>query len=172
MKLNILANGNVRDAAGVSLRKIRDGANLIAAQLAVGNAHAKHEKRNCFTFAILAASDAGAIALAVDAPSAEIGAEPFRRNAVVAGPGELTEFVQRFPGILGELQSLDALGFGFLDFFYFRDAHGHKCLTLRQKQKAHVTSNSGDVGFGTLDAITVRSQTLPCQRCSRGDTQR
>jgi hypothetical protein len=51
--------------------------------------------------------------LGINAPGAEVGAEPFGGNGVEALGGELADFVEVVPGIFGAFQALDALGFGF-----------------------------------------------------------
>src|ERR1700688_3628967 len=113
MQLNVLANGDVRDAAAVFFREVRDGAHLLAAHQAVGNTDAHHKKRHGLAFAIFAANYADAVALGVNAPGTKIGAQPFGRNGIESGAGELLDLIEMVPGIFGTLEALDALGFGF-----------------------------------------------------------
>ena len=113
MELNILADGDVGNAAAVFFGELRDGAELMAGEQAVGDADAHHEKREGFAFAVFAADDADAVALGVNAPGTEVGAEPFGRNGIEAGAGELLDFVEMVPGVFGTLEALDALGLGF-----------------------------------------------------------
>ena len=56
---------------------------------------------------------ARAVSLGVNAPPAEIGADPFRRDGVESLAGKAADFLQAFPWILRALQALDALCFGF-----------------------------------------------------------
>jgi len=100
VKLDVLADGDVGDAVAVVSGEIGDGADLPGGEQTVGDADADHEERNGEAFAALAASDALAIALGVDAPGTEIGGEPLRRNGGVAAAGEFADFVEVQPGVL------------------------------------------------------------------------
>jgi hypothetical protein len=136
MQLKVLADGNIGDASRVTLRDVADGANLVAAQQAVGYPNAHHEVRRCFALAAGAAENSSAIALGINTPGAEVGAEPFGRNRSVPGARERANLVEMLPSILGVLKTLDALRFGFFDF-----AHGWNSLSVKnvnQKQKTHV----------------------------------
>ena len=55
-----------------------------------------------------------AVALRVDAPGAEIRAEPFRGNRLVALAGKLPNFIKVLPGVLLPFESFDPLGLRFL----------------------------------------------------------
>src|SRR5579864_1351299 len=114
VELNVLADGKVGAAAGVPLRNSGNGAQLIGAKNAVGDANAEHEIVGGSAFAILAADRAHAIALRVDAPPAEINAGPFGQHGGTALAREFANFLERFPGILAALQTLDALRLRFL----------------------------------------------------------
>src|SRR6202166_4641363 len=113
MQLNVLANGDVRDAAAVFFREVRDGTHLLAGHQPVGNTDAHHKKRHGLAFAIFAANYADAVTLGVNAPGTEISAEPFGRNGIESGASELLDLIEMVPGIFGALEALDALSFGF-----------------------------------------------------------
>jgi hypothetical protein len=82
-----------------------------------------------FSFAVLAAGYAGSVALGINAPPAEIGADPLGRNRVEALTGETANLFEAFPGILGALQALHALGFCFFyrGFFHYFSRCGWNC---------------------------------------------
>ncbi len=96
--------------------EVGDGAGLFAGEETVRDADANHEIRDGFAFAVFAADYADAVALGVNAPRAEVGAQPFGGNGVEALASEGTDFVEVVPGIFGAFQALDALGFGFFEF--------------------------------------------------------
>ncbi len=147
MQLNILAHGDVRDAAAVFFREARDGADLFAAQEAVGNANTHHEKRQGLAFAVFAAGHAEAVALGVNAPGTEIGAGPFRGDGIETVAGELLNLVEMVPGVLGALEALDALGLGF-HRFWFRDfSHGSFTRTASLKNFRPKTKNPRSPGL-------------------------
>lgn len=127
MELNILANGDVGDAIAVLGRKTGDGAELLAGEEAAGDADTHHEERSGLPFSARAADDAVAVALRVNAPSAEIGGEPFGRNGIVAETGELANFVEMVPSVFLAFETFDALGFGFL---YSGHCFGNSLSTL------------------------------------------
>src|SRR5580692_5340915 len=76
---------------------------------AVGDADAKHEAGQCLALAAFSADHTGAVSLRVNAPPAEIGAQPFGRNGIEASSREASNLVERFPRVLLPLQSLDPL---------------------------------------------------------------
>jgi hypothetical protein len=144
MKLDVLTNGDVGYAASVSLGKVGENADLLARENAVGDANTDHEVLGGFAFAIFTANYAEAVALRVDAPSAEIRADPLRRDGGVAAAGELANLVKMVPGILFAFEAIDALGFGLCDSGHgFGTLVGTPGKTWLQKQKARVTSGSG-----------------------------
>ncbi len=114
VELDVLANGEVGDAIAMFIGKSGDGAELRAGEQAVGNADAEHEERNGAAFATGAAGDASAIALGVDAPGAEVGGKPFKRDGIETEAGEIADFVEMVPSVFGALKALDTLGFGFV----------------------------------------------------------
>src|SRR6202158_235015 len=121
MELHVLAHRNIRNAAGMALGEVGDGARLLTAQETVGNSDAHHKERRRFAFAILAADHAGAVALRVNAPRTKIRAQPFEWNRSVPLPRKRANLIEMLPGIFLAFQSLDALRFGFLHFAH-RDA--------------------------------------------------
>ena len=76
---------------------------------AVGNADAHHEALQGAAFAALAAGYARTVALGVNAPPAEIGADPFGRDGVESIASEAPDFFQALPWIHGALQAFDPL---------------------------------------------------------------
>ena len=116
VQLHVLPHGDVSHAACVTLGKIGNRASLRDGQKSVGDADPHHEVRHGLAFAVLAADDADAVALRVNAPRAEVGAHPLRRNRRKARTRELLDLVEMLPGVLLALQSLDALCFRFFDF--------------------------------------------------------
>ena len=114
MQLNILADGEVGDSVGVTAGEVGDRPQLVRSHHAVGNADAHHEALQRAAHAALAAGDARAVALGVNAPPAEVGADPFGGNGIEAFAGEAADFVQAFPRILCALQALDSLCRSFL----------------------------------------------------------
>ena len=82
---------------------------LVGMKQAVGNADAHHEERQRLAFAVLPADHAGAVALRVNAPPAEISAQPLGSDGIEAFAGELADVVEAFPRILLALQALDPL---------------------------------------------------------------
>jgi hypothetical protein len=93
---------------------IADDAELVRGEQAVGQADAHHEVLGGLAFAALAAGDASAVALGVDAPPLEVELGPLGQHGVAAFARELAHLVPRLPGVLGELQALGLLGLGFL----------------------------------------------------------
>ena len=80
VKLDVLADGDVGNAVAELRREIGDGADLAAGEEAVRDADADHEVGSGLPFSAGAADDAQSVALGVNAPGAEIGVEPLRRN--------------------------------------------------------------------------------------------
>ena len=113
VELNVLADGEVCNVVAVLGRESGDGANLLAGEETVGDADAHHEEGSGLPFSARAADNAETVALSVNAPRTEIGAEPFRGNGGVALASELADFVEMEPGILLAFEALDALGFRF-----------------------------------------------------------
>ncbi len=103
MKLNILANGDIRHAARVTLRQIRDHAQLIRANQAVRKANAHHEIFRRFAFTALPANGAHAVALRVNAPPFEIEVGPFGQHGTTSLARKFANFLERFPRVLFEL---------------------------------------------------------------------
>src|SRR6185295_5921616 len=89
-----------------------------------------------------------AVALRVDAPPAEVGADPLGRDGFEAAPGVGAQLVQRLPGVLLALQAFDSLCFGF----------GHK------KKKARVAAGFS-VPFETMYGYVVRADLPPSMSC-------
>jgi len=113
VELDILADGDVGYAVAEVIGEVGNGTGLFAGEEAVGNADADHKVGDGFAFTVFAADDAEAVALGVNAPGAEIGAEPFGGNGAEAVTRELADFAEVVPGIFGAFETLDALGFGF-----------------------------------------------------------
>src|SRR5713101_2027162 len=95
---------------------------------AVGNADAEHEVRQSLPFAALSADNARAIPLRVNAPPAEIRAQPLGWDRLKALTREPTDFLEAIPGILFPLQPLDSLRFRLFDRIC------HKRISGRQKK--------------------------------------
>ena len=134
VELDVLANGDVGDAVAKLFGEIGDGAGLLAGEETVGDADANHEIGDGLPFPVLAAGYAGAVALSVNTPGAEIGAKPFGRDGAEALAGEFADFVEMLPGIFGAFEALDALGFGFFDF-------GHWSGSRRIDNSERITDN-------------------------------
>src|SRR5579859_1741238 len=100
VELKILADGNVGDTAGVVFGKFGEDADLIAVQDTVGDTDADHKEFGGFAFAIGAADDSHAVALGVNAPGTEVGAEPFGWDGGAAIAGECADFIEVIPGEL------------------------------------------------------------------------
>ena len=93
MQLNILTNGEIGDSVGVAAGEVCDGAQLMRAHDAVGNADANHETLQRAPHASLAAGDASTIALGVNAPPAEVGADPLGRDGIESLTGKAADLV-------------------------------------------------------------------------------
>src|SRR4029077_9819655 len=109
MELDILTNGEIADSVCVKTGNLCDLAQLEGGHLAVGNPDADHEALQGAPFAVLAASDAGSIALRINAPPAEVGSDPFGRDRVEALASEAADLLQAFPRIERALQALHSL---------------------------------------------------------------
>ena len=119
VELNVLADGEIGYAVAVLGGKIGDGAELVAGEESVGDADAHHEVGSGATFTAGAADYAEAVALGVNAPGAEVGAEPFGRNGIVAEASEIANFVEMIPGVFFAFETFDALGPGFFGGGHF-----------------------------------------------------
>jgi len=116
MQLDILAGGDVDEVAAVLFGELTDDAGLVRGEQAVGHTDAHHEVLGGFTFSGGAAGDAEAVALGVDTPPFEVEIAPVGGYGFAAAFGVLADVVPGLPGVLGELEALGLLGFGF-----FRD---------------------------------------------------
>ena len=97
VKLDVLADGDVGEVAGVLAGEAADGAELAGSDDAVGNADAHHEVVGGEAFAALAAGGADAVALGVDAPPFEVQVGPLGQDAGAAGAGEFAHLDRRLP---------------------------------------------------------------------------
>ncbi len=89
VELDVLAGGDVGEVAGVLLGELADDAELVRGEQAVGQADAHHEVLGGLALAALAAGDADAVALGVDAPPLEVEPGPLGEDGVAALAGEL-----------------------------------------------------------------------------------
>src|SRR6202035_4168822 len=80
VELNILAYGQVGNTETVFIREVRNRPELVRVKQTIRDANPHHEKRHGFPFTTVAATHAGAVALRIDAPPAEIRAKPFWRD--------------------------------------------------------------------------------------------
>ena len=147
VELNILADGEIGERVAVTLRNLRDGAQLIGAQQAVGQGNAHHEILSCFAFSARATDGAGAVTLRVNAPPLEIEIGPFGKDSGAALAREFLDFVEVLPGILRAFQALDLLSLRFFWLPGCRDVccAGHDglrvcCLEMPPKNKKPATS--------------------------------
>src|ERR1051326_9519444 len=113
MQLNILTNREVGNSVGVAAREGGDGAQLMRSHHAVRNPDAHHEPLQSAAFPALPTRYARAVALGVNAPPAEISADPFRRDRVESFAGKAADLVQSFPRIFRPLEALGTLCLGF-----------------------------------------------------------
>src|SRR5271156_6491158 len=109
VKLDILAHGQVSNAASMTLGQPSNGSQLRRIQNAVGDADAKHEARQRLAFAAFSADHPCAVSLGVNPPPAEVGAQPFGRNRIKTSSREASDLVDRIPRVLLPFQSLDSL---------------------------------------------------------------
>ena len=72
VQLDVLPDGEIGHAAPVPLGQVGNGPHLVRGQRAVRDADADHEVRRRLAFPAFTADRADAIALAVDAPPAEV----------------------------------------------------------------------------------------------------
>ena len=117
MQLDVLANRDVGNSARKTAGKARDGSELVRGEQAVRNPDTNHEARHRLPFPAFAPDYAGSVALRVDAPPAEVRAQPFRRDGIESVARETANLLEAFPGILLPLQALDSLRFRFLVSF-------------------------------------------------------
>ncbi len=101
VQLDVLARGDVGDAAGVLRGDVGDDVQLVRGEQAVGQADAHHEVVTGQAFAVLAAGDAEAVTLGVNAPPLEVQASPLRQHAGASFAGKLANLVPSVPGVLG-----------------------------------------------------------------------
>src|SRR5262249_26962084 len=80
VELNVLARGNVGDAAAVLFGQSRNFTHLIAAQQPIRNANAHHKKLRGVPFSIFSPDNTESVALRVNSPRTKIRAGPFRWN--------------------------------------------------------------------------------------------
>src|SRR6266852_451862 len=127
VELDVLADRDVGDAATVPLGDIRDGPELVRLEPAARNPDSHHQMPNGLPLAALPTDRADPVALRVDAPPAEVRAEPLGRDRVPALAREALDVGIGFPGIQLALEPLYTLRLGLF--------HGlaHGCL---QKRKA------------------------------------
>ena len=114
MQLNVLANRDVGQVAGVFPRERADDAKLFGGDDAVGDGDAHHEVIGGESLAALAAGGAYPVTLRVDAPPLEVVGSPLGDDARAAGTSEGADLVEGFPGVLFALQAFSTLGFGCL----------------------------------------------------------
>jgi len=119
VKLNVLADGDICHAVTELFGELCDETSLFCGDQTVGDTDADHEERNGLAFPVFAAGNSRAVALRINAPGAEVGSDPFRRNGIEALASEGANFVEMVPGVLCAFEAFDALGFAFLDFGYF-----------------------------------------------------
>jgi hypothetical protein len=103
-----LQNGN---PTSMTLGQFSNGSQLRGLQNPVRDSDAKHEAGQRLALAALPAEHAGPVSLGVNAPPAEVGAEPFGRYRSKPRSREAPDFVERLPRILLALQTLDSLCF-------------------------------------------------------------
>jgi hypothetical protein len=113
MQLNVLPHRQIGSTTGVEAGKIGDRPQLIGSQKSVGNSNPQHEERQRQALAIFAAYYSRTIALCVNSPPAEVGANPFGRNGSKAFSRKTPNLRQSVPRIHGPLQPLRFLRFGF-----------------------------------------------------------
>src|SRR6266851_6026576 len=106
---------------------------------AVGNADAEHEVRQSLPFAALSADNSGAVPLRVNAPPAEIRAQPLGWDRLKALAREPTDFFEALPGILFPLQPLDSLRFRLFD----RICHKRICDAKRKTHRQEMSTGGG-----------------------------
>src|SRR5208337_5138495 len=107
------------------------------------------------------------VALRVDAPGAEVRAEPFRWDRLVALTGKFADLIEAFPGVLLAFESFDPLGLGFLPC----SAHQFVSLPPRQaataeNKKAHSPSLPLASGLCS-DRSWSKLLSQPCSRARR-----
>src|SRR5467141_2515316 len=100
MQLNVLPDGEVCHAPAILLRQPRNRSQLVRVEQAIRDSYSEHETGQRLALAALAGDYACAVSLGVDAPPAEIRAQPFRRNRLESLAGKAAYFVEGLPGIL------------------------------------------------------------------------
>ena len=110
VQLHVLPDRQVGDAPRVTLGQVRDGPHLMRGERAVRDADANHEVRRRLALAAPAAHRADAVALAIDAPPAEVR-PPFGRNGRVALRAK-RRFPRGFPRIQLALEPFGPLRLG------------------------------------------------------------
>src|ERR1700723_1355490 len=103
VELNILTHGEVSDTESVFLCEVGNRSKLVRAKQTIRDTDTNHKIRHGFAFTAVAGNHAGAVSLRIDAPPAEIRAEPFWWNRGVAFAGEAADFREALPGIHGLL---------------------------------------------------------------------
>ena len=114
VQLHVLPDRQVGDAPRVTLGQVRDGPHLMRGERAVRDADANHEVRRRLALAAPAAHRADAVALAIDAPPAEVR-PPFGWDGGVALAREPPDLLEGFPRIQLALEPLRPLRLGLLD---------------------------------------------------------
>src|SRR5258708_3726502 len=100
------------DAARVFFREIGKSAQLLRADNSIGEADSHHKIREGLAFAPGPADCAGAVALRIDSPPAEIGLDPFIGNRAVTVARKVAYLFQALPGVLDRLKPLRPLCLG------------------------------------------------------------
>src|SRR5215469_8456210 len=119
VELDILAHGDVGNAVAVLRGNVRDGTHLLAAEQPVGNTDADHEVGGGLPFTARATENAFAVALRINAPSAEVCAEPFGWDGRMPLLRELANLVEMVPSIFLKLKAFDLLRFRFFGGRHF-----------------------------------------------------
>src|SRR5262249_21396020 len=114
VELDVLADGDIGRAAGVSSGQIRDGSELARSQEPIRQANAQHKVGHGFALTALATGYAGSIALSVNTPPAEIRSDPGCGHGREPLAGELADLVEALPRVLFPLEPLRLLRLGFL----------------------------------------------------------
>src|SRR5207244_9045272 len=112
VQLDVLADGDVGDPATMPRGEVGDRPELMGLEGAVRDPDTHHEVANGFALASLAADRTDAVALGIEAPPAEVRAEPLGRHRIPALPREALDVGIRLPGIELALEPLHALRLG------------------------------------------------------------
>ena len=159
VELDVLAHREVGHPARVSLGEGRDGLELGRDEEAVGDADAQHEAGHRAALAALAADRAHPVALSVDAPPAEVGAEPLRRDGLHSFPGEPLDLGIGGPRVQRPLEPLRPLRFRLLH----RLAHGVSLLVKMRKPRRAACSR------GPRSAFCLSASTRALARSASSD---